>query len=294
MKLPILLAVITVFILCMSCSREEEITEAAGKSEEMLVAPALEDLDRGNAQSALDKAQVILRKDPENLYALQVKSMALASLGRSRDAAKVLEDIVLREPGNLDVHHILGTVLFSEGLWEKAAEHLEKSLAAPNRKEKARELLVTCYEKLNRPDRAIAMLEAMLSEHPENTVLLTHMGNLLASTGEYKHAVDKFHQALTGTPKLPATYHGLAVCQAALEKYENAIETLNKAINRFPEEIGFRHTLAQAYLQLGRALDALTVISQIEEIAGKSKDLDFLRNTAIQMLKEQGKPVPPK
>ncbi len=295
MRLPAILAVFAAVVLCISCSREEESPpEAAGKSREMPIAAALEDLDQGKAQSALEKVDAVLKEDPENLSAMQVKSMALASLGRTRDAAAVLEELTLRDPENLDVHHILGTVLFNEELWEKAAGHLEKSLAAPNRKEKARELLVTCYERLGQPDRAIAMLEEMLSEHPEDTVLLTHMGNLLASTGKYSSAVEKFRHALAGTPKLPAAYHGLVICQAALERHEDAIETLNKAISRFPGETGFRRTLAQTYLQLGRALDALAVIGQIEEISGKSKELNFLRNAAEQMLRDQGKPVPPK
>ena len=52
--------------------------------------------------------------------------------------------------------------------------------------------------------------------------------------------------------------------------------------------------LAQTYLQLGRALDTLAVIKEIEELAGKSKELDLLRNTAEQMLRDEGKPVPPR
>lgn len=281
--------------LLTSCSGEEsDPPDPSQELRDMAVADALREFDEGRLETGLEKVEAVLESYPDDAGAMRVKSMILASLERNREAISVLEKLVANEPDDLDVRHILGTVCFKEEMWEEATRHLEKSHAAQNRRDKARELLVTCYERLGRIDSAISLLEEMLKERPQDAILLTHRGNLLASNGKYNEAVSSFDKALEYDPSLPAAYQGLAISQAALEDYEETAKTLLAAIRRFPKTPGFRITLAETYLQLGRPLDALPVIGQLEEIAGRSRESALLRNTAEAMLRAEGKPIPPR
>ena len=293
MRKPLFIMV-AVLVLA-ACSHEEEgSSDPLHDMQEMAVAEAWRDFDADKLDTALLKVDAVLKTAPGNLSAMRLKSMILVSLGRTGEAVKVLEELARCEPGDLDIQHILGTIYFKQEKWEKASKHLEQAMAAPERAEKASELLVVCYENLGQLDRSISLLEKMLKDKPEDPVLLTHTGNLLASSGRYAQAIERFSGALERDSGIMAAHHGLAVSQAAIEKYDDVIKTLNRAISIFPKEPGFRVTLAQTYLQVGEPLEALRTIEQIEEIAGKSKELELLRNTAESMLRARGKPVPPK
>jgi tetratricopeptide (TPR) repeat protein len=178
--------------------------------------------------------------------------------------------------------------------WEKAIIHLEKSLKAPNRAQEARELLVLCYERTGKSDKAIQMLKPILKERPQDAILITQMGNLLLSTGEYAGAEKSFRRALKINPKLLPAHEGIVVSQALLERYDETENSLLEAVRRFPREPGFRVRLAEMYLKLGRPLDALTVIEQLKGLTGETKQIELLRNAAETILKAQGKLVPPK
>jgi len=245
-------------------------------------------------KAALEKIEAALKECPDDTDALRVKSMILASLDRTAEAALVLEELVEHEPDDLDIRYILGRVYCKLELWEKAVIHLEKSLESPNRTKDARELLVSCYEKTGKPAKAIPLLEAILKENPGDSVLITQMGNLQLGTREYTAARRSFRAAIDINPKLLQAYEGLAVSNALLEKYGETEKVLTEAIVQFPREPGFRIRLAETYLKLGRPLDALTVIEQLKGLTGETKQIELLRNAAATILKAQGKLVPPK
>jgi tetratricopeptide (TPR) repeat protein len=287
--------ILAALLVCASCSHEEETAPEVKESlRDMAVAEALKDFDEGRMNAALGKIEAVLEEHPDDLGAMRVKSMVLASLDRTDEAASVLEKLAEREPNDLDVQHILGTIYYKQKLWDKAVRHLEKSLKAPNRAQEARELLVLCCEKLHQPEKAISLLEEMLKEHPEDSIILTRLGELQFSQEKYGHAEKSFRKAIKIDPKLLPAYEGLAASQAMLERYEDTEKTLLAAVRELPREPGPRARLAETYLQLGRPLDALTVIEQLKGITGESRRITQLRNAAEAMLKAQGKPVPPR
>jgi Tfp pilus assembly protein PilF len=291
----ITILLLTASVLHISCSGSEDSPAPSSQSlRDAAVADAVKDFDNGKFESALEKVDAVLAEHPEDPGAMRVKSMILESLGRSEEAVKLLEKLSASEPEDLDIQHFLGTMYFKRESWEKAVKHLEKSVSSPERSKQARELLIVCCEKLGQLDRAISLLEEMLKEDPEDAVLLTHMGNLKASTGKYREAIDNFAGALDRNKEIPSAYHGLAVSQAAIEEYNEVVKTLSAAISVFPNEPRFRITLAETHLQLRQPLEAIAVIDKLEAKAGKSKETEMLRNTADMMLRAEGKPPLPK
>ena len=195
MRKPLFIMV-AVLVLAACSHKDEGSSDPLHDMQEMAVAEAWRDFDADKLDTALLKVDAVLKTAPGNLSAMRLKSMILVSLGRTGEAVKVLEELARCEPGDLDIRHILGTIYFKREKWEKASKHLEQAMAAPERAEKASELLVVCYENLGQLDRSISLLEKMLKDKPEDPVLLTHTGNLLASSGRYAQAIERFSGAL--------------------------------------------------------------------------------------------------
>lgn len=272
-------------LLFTSCTRQEEsVSQKELVAREILVADALTDFDAGRYNQALRKLEALLQEYPQDSSALQVKSMVLVSLGRYEEAIEALEKLAARQPDNIDVQFHLGTLYFNRRMWGKAVAHLEKATARPDRETKARELLWKCYQNLGQPEAAAAQLENLLKLRPQDPTLLTLMGDYLVTKHRYAQAIKRYREALEIKPRLAAAYERIATCQASLEQFDEAIETLTAAVKKIPEDPGLSLTLVQAYLQVARPADALSEIDRFEAMHGKSKETQLLRNAAEDLL----------
>ncbi len=90
------------------------------------------------------------------------------------------------------------------------------------------------------------------------------MANLLIDLGRFSEALDWLQRAVRLNPLHPAWYlYAIGEAHYGARQYEQAVEPLFSAINRFPTFITPRRHLAATYAQLGRMEEAKAEIVEI-------------------------------
>lgn len=93
----------------------------------LVAAMALNDL--GQAGDALQRAQLVLAREPKNLEALYEKALALFELCRFAEARVAFSGLVNDPERGAHAHYHLGLLLEREGKWKQAQAHFDKARA---------------------------------------------------------------------------------------------------------------------------------------------------------------------
>jgi tetratricopeptide (TPR) repeat protein len=91
----------------------------------LVAAMALNDL--GQAADALQRASLVLAREPKNAEAAYEKALALFELCRFAEAKAAFSGLVLDPERGAHAHYHLGLLLEREGKWKQARGHLEKA-----------------------------------------------------------------------------------------------------------------------------------------------------------------------
>ena len=82
---------------------------------------------------------------------------------------------------------------------------------------------------------AIASLEQLAAEYPENPEYFTQLGNLYYDNEEYEKAVAHYLESLKLRPEDPHVETDLATCYHYLDRHEEALEILSRVIQYRPD-----------------------------------------------------------
>jgi tetratricopeptide (TPR) repeat protein len=93
----------------------------------LVAAMALNDL--GQAGEALQRAQLVLAREPHNAEALYEKALALFELCRFAEARVAFSGLVKDTERGAHAYYHLGLLLEREGKWKQAQEHFDKARA---------------------------------------------------------------------------------------------------------------------------------------------------------------------
>ncbi|NOK32406.1 tetratricopeptide repeat protein [Corallococcus exercitus] len=85
--------------------------------------------DLGQADQALDRAAIVLAREPDNREAKYEKALALFELCRFREAKTAFASLLKDKERAAHAHQHLGLLLEREGQWAKAEEHFQKARA---------------------------------------------------------------------------------------------------------------------------------------------------------------------
>ena len=105
-------------------------------------------------------------------------------------------------------------------------------------------------------------------------------GNLLAD-GKVDEAVQAFKQAITLDASYGDAYHGLAMCYAEKEDFDNAIETVKQLVAIHPDDVLAHTSLSMFYQKKGMIPEAekegaaakiLTWKEQLQDEAKEKKE----------------------
>jgi tetratricopeptide (TPR) repeat protein len=165
----------------------------------------------------------------KGLAAEEVKPRVVAALER---AAKLKPDQPLVIYKMAEAYRAVGELAKATELYQDLLKN--HPLPNPAFTPVLREQLMQLY--LRRGDRggAAEQLRAILRENPTNPQAYYLLGNLAFDQKDYSEAASNFAKALMLNPDLEPVYYDLARLQLALDKPEEALETLKRARARFP------------------------------------------------------------
>jgi adenylate cyclase len=160
---------------------------------------------------------------------------------------------------------------------EKALELAQKAISLDDRLPQAHYLLGFVYLWKKEHDRAIAEMEKVVALDPNDADGNAGLAELLTWVGREEEAIKLLENAMRLNPHYPVWYLDiLGWAYAAMERYEEAIEALERARIRHPDVLSTHVILATIYSKTGRVDEAK---AEIEEVMRISPDmtLEILR-----------------
>lgn len=153
----------------------------------------------------------------------------------------------------------------------------------------ARYARAIAYFRVSRTEEALAAMESLLAEAPNDPFFIEQKAQILYDRGRLAEALPLYQQALDLVPHEPLIRMELAEVQVGLEHpalLEPAIANLEEVVRLEPKNARAFHLLATAY---GRSGDEpMANLAQAEEFLarGKTKEAKHFADRALQGLKE--------
>ena len=119
-------------------------------------------------------------------------------------------------------------------------------------------------------DRALAYREKAFSLAPNDFLVLYGLGLVLYKAGNFEQGIEILKKAIRLNPsKMVTIMWSLAEAQLVARRYEESIETSNRAAARQPEAVYPHIILAAAYGAIGRQEEAKAEASRVMHINPK-------------------------
>ena len=224
---------------------------------------------RGEFDKAKSHFEVARTADPNNLMA----NMSLAMIGvQTNDlvlVSKRSNDVLAVDPNNRQAIELAAYVHESKQRYDEALalyQRWEKAYpkdAAPNHK------MALLYQRRNDSSSSIAQFKKGVEKDPKDVALLSSYAQALRFSGDFAGANDLYGKILALKPGDPDASIGSAECLKKLEKPDDAVAVLNKAIEANPKNENLNMTLARTFVEQKKPDEA---IAQFKKILESSPD----------------------
>ena len=259
---------------------EEEIT-AYGRSE--------------LTSKAIEEYRAAIEADPSSEYLTSALAELYAKTGRIRDAVTEAQDIIKRDPGNLEAHKLLGRIYLrslgdvpgngSDSILKLAIEQYEQIVKIEPTSVDDHLLLGRLYRLNNDLQKAEGELKIAIKLDPSSEEAITTLAMLYSDEGDTAHSL----QVLSSVPDAARSaklYAALGATYEQRKDFKSAIDAYKHAIQLDRDNLDAIRGLAENYLndgQIDAALDQYKVIAD----ANPEDAQTFLRISEI--LRRQGK-----
>jgi tetratricopeptide (TPR) repeat protein len=139
----------------------------------------------------------------------------------------------------------------SLGKSDKAAqlylELLKKLPDLPMLRERIHAKLAGIYLRTSDHQKAVEQLEAIIRDDPTNAEAYYYLGYISFTERKPAEAAEYFSKTILLNPDFPDPYYELALSQISLNKAEEALDTLDKARKKFPQNYALELCTGLAY-----------------------------------------------
>jgi choline-sulfatase len=159
-------------------------------------------LASGRPQEAVDRVQNALALDPDNIAALRDLSRGLTQLGSLDEAAAVAAKASAIAPWSAQAALVEADVEYHRGRYQHALDLIDRSLELDDRFLEARLDRSRYLVALGRTEEAVAVLENLLEESPDNSwVALRYAEIVELASGENGAAEQRLRAVLSRNPR---------------------------------------------------------------------------------------------
>jgi tetratricopeptide (TPR) repeat protein len=208
----------------------------------------------GRHERAIERYTALIALDDANARIHYKLGLARYRAGRAKEAVPALKQALTIDPAMGDAHYVLGLVQRDLDQLPAARKSLEEAARrSPASQTSAREALAHAYLQDGDYSRAINQLEALAALEPTRADRLVAVGLAQARAGREDAAVNTLSRALERFPDAPHVYAALGhVWLIGAERRGDRV-ALNKAIEALQHAAGRSDTASETYAELGRA-----------------------------------------
>ena len=246
----------------------------------------------GDLGKAEKRYRGVLKRDPENVHALNLLGMLCVNANRPKEAVRFISRALAVDGGDPDAHANLALAYKDTGKPGKAVPHfresirlkpgnpvvhnnlgnvlrlLERPAEAANCYERALKLqpsFAECWSNLaaamnesDRQEQGLRAADRALQLDPGLAQAWNNKGDILLAQAKYGQALEHYRKATELSPKYAAAMINMARVQRDMEAPEEALATLGKVLDIEPNNPEAHHVLGVLHEQMGDRTSAAT------------------------------------
>jgi tetratricopeptide (TPR) repeat protein len=238
--------------------------------EEMVTAYGRSDL----AIKATEEYRLAIEADPSSEFLTSALAELYVKTGRIADAVKEAQDIIKRDPKNLEAHRLLGRIYLrslgdmpggngSDNILKLAIEQYEQITKLDPQSVDDHLLLGRLYRLANELGKAESELKTAIKIDPSSEEAVTTLAMLYTDEGDTSHAL-KVLSSIPDSARSAKLYAALGAAYEQRKDYKNAIDAYKRAIVLDRDNLDAIRGLAENELndgQLDAALEQYKVIA---------------------------------
>ena len=227
------------------------------------------------ANKAMEEYRLAIEADPSSEYLTSALAELYVKTGRIRDAVLEAQDIIKRDPDNLEAHKLLGRIYLrslgdmpgngngSDNVLRLAIEQYEMIVKIEPSNVDDHLLLGRLYRLNNDLQKAESELKTAVKLDPDSEEAVTTLALLYTDEGDTAHAL----QVLSSVPdkgRSAKLYAALGTTYEQRKDYKSAIDAYRHAIELDRDNLDAIRGLAENLLndgQIDKALDQYKVIA---------------------------------
>ena len=222
------------------------------------------------ADEAKARLNVITQEAPDFLPAWRLLAQIAFTEEKFNDSLKLLENIVLRDPANIEARVLQAQVQMVKGDVKKALETLESLNTRFPRFPPIKHQLARAY--LNDGDRAKAsdMLTQAIALNPEFTEAILLLGQINLQAGDPKQVIASMLSLLNKRPQLVEAQLLLAQAYQSLGRLDAAAAVFREQIKVSPKSAQAHFLLGLFLLRQNKIEEARKAIEAAQQLAPES------------------------
>ncbi len=242
------------------------------------------------ATRAIEEYKLALNADPSSTFLNNGLAELYFRTGRVRDAILAAQDLIKKDPNNLDAHKLLGRIYLrslgdtqnnaSEQVLQLAIAEFTKITELQPKDIESHLLLGQLYSLNHDTQHAREQVEAAQKIDPNSEEVVLNLARLYSDSGDTQRAI----AALKAVPEEDRTVKidfALGASYDQIKDSKDAIAAYRQAVDLEPENLDAQRGLAQALLNDNHLAEALKAFSDIS--ASDPQDASaYLRISEIQ------------
>src|SRR3981081_1561590 len=192
------------------------------------------------ANKAIEEYRLAIEADPSSEFLTSGLAELYVKTGRIRDAVREAQDIIQRDPNNLEAHKLLGRIYLrslgdmpggngSDNVLKLAIEQYERIVKIEPNNIDDHLLLGRLYRLNNDLQKAENELKTAVQLDPNSEEAITTLALLYSEEGDTAHALQVL-SSVPATGRSAKLYSALGTTYEQRKDYKNAIEAYKKAI----------------------------------------------------------------
>jgi tetratricopeptide (TPR) repeat protein len=197
--------------------------------------------------------------------------------GKKEDAKAFLNQVLKANPANTTANMLLGMVYESEGAKDKADTAFKNAVSTNPDSSEARLRYAQLLMVRGNHDEALKTLDDGLARNPDNVVLMLGVALVYQYVGDYEKAIDEYDQILKRQPRVDVAANNLASLLTDYRKDQASHErALNLALRFADSNVPyFLDTLGWAYYKVDKADQGLPLLKKAVDDAPEATILRY-------------------
>ncbi len=193
---------------------------------------------------------------PKQLAAWLQRAIQAQQRGRLTEAEALYQQVLQRDPCQVEALHFLGVLAAQRGQHEQAANLIRRALELNPQYADAWNNLGNVLTALEHPEEAAEAYRRTVELAPGHVGAHGNLGVILTQLGRLEEAIAACQQAITLAPGIAESYFNLGTALLAQDDHEGTIVAYQETIRRQPDHTRAYKALSLLFYKLNRRQDA--------------------------------------